>query len=262
MLPRAASLAHACRAVSGSHITNPKARRLVVCVQTRAMSGGGGASGGNSRALLWFRGTDLRLHDNDIVHQAVRRVEAGQVSEVGGRRASAAACGRPSCSPPPPPHLLWPHRCCPCFASTHASCPRPPGACPRRGRTAPSSCSSRCAGGAAGCRARYCLQGTSGAAPPPCRAMRTLLSHMPCTLPPHTPHPPVPQVLDLKRQLRAIGSDLMICMGKPEEVRRCTALRLLVHARPSHPIAPALCCPAPRARLRRRCHWEPVCGGG
>lgn len=33
-------------------------------------------------AVVWFRGTDLRLHDNVIVHEAARRVEAGQVSEV------------------------------------------------------------------------------------------------------------------------------------------------------------------------------------
>lgn len=33
-------------------------------------------------AVVWFRGTDLRLHDNVIVHEAARRVEAGQVAEV------------------------------------------------------------------------------------------------------------------------------------------------------------------------------------
>ena len=33
------------------------------------------------RQLMWFR-TDLRVHDNVILHEAARRVEAGQLSEV------------------------------------------------------------------------------------------------------------------------------------------------------------------------------------
>jgi hypothetical protein len=62
-------------------------------VQTRMQSGGGGASGG--RAVIWFRGTDLRLHDNAVVHEAARRVAAGQVAEV--RQGKAAIRREPAC---------------------------------------------------------------------------------------------------------------------------------------------------------------------
>lgn len=56
-------------------------------VQVRMASGGGGSSGsgGGNRAVVWFRGTDLRVHDNVVVHEAARRVQAGTVSEVGAR---------------------------------------------------------------------------------------------------------------------------------------------------------------------------------
>lgn len=47
-------------------------------------SGSGAVAGGTgNRAVLWFRGTDLRLHDNPVVHEAAQRVAAGQVAEVG-----------------------------------------------------------------------------------------------------------------------------------------------------------------------------------
>lgn len=59
-----------------------QAARLVVFMATRSVSGGGSGSGGATRALVWFRGTDLRLVDNTVVHEAARRVEAGQFSEV------------------------------------------------------------------------------------------------------------------------------------------------------------------------------------
>lgn len=34
------------------------------------------------RAIIWFRGTDLRLHDNPVVDQAAKLVAAGTVHEV------------------------------------------------------------------------------------------------------------------------------------------------------------------------------------
>jgi hypothetical protein len=61
---------------------------LVVAMQARETSGGGG-SGGQNRAVIWFRGADLRLHDNAIVHEAARKVKSGQVAEVGKLAAKA-----------------------------------------------------------------------------------------------------------------------------------------------------------------------------
>ncbi|KAL4421836.1 hypothetical protein ABPG77_001625, partial [Micractinium sp. CCAP 211/92] len=68
-------------------------------------TGGGAIPSGGNRAIVWFRGTDLRLHDNVIVHEAARRVEAGQVSEVlpvfcfDPRFLSASAWGNPKTGP-------------------------------------------------------------------------------------------------------------------------------------------------------------------
>ncbi|KAI7840945.1 hypothetical protein COHA_005375 [Chlorella ohadii] len=130
----------ACRSSLRNSATQRVRARWVV-VQVRMASGGGGGSGGSggNRAVLWFRGTDLRVHDNVVVHEAARRVQAGQVSEVlplycfDPRFFSASAWGNPK---------------------TGAF------------------------------RAQFLLE----------------------------------SVLDLKRQLRALGSDLVIAMGRPEEV--------------------------------------------
>lgn len=68
-------------------------------------TGGGAIPSGGNRAIVWFRGTDLRLHDNVIVHEAARRVEAGQVAEVlpvfcfDPRFLSASAWGNPKTGP-------------------------------------------------------------------------------------------------------------------------------------------------------------------
>lgn len=80
----------ACRSSLRSSAAQRVRARWVV-VQVRMMSGGagGGGSSGGNRAVVWFRGTDLRLHDNVVVHEAARRVQAGQVSEVGARRRAA-----------------------------------------------------------------------------------------------------------------------------------------------------------------------------
>lgn len=40
------------------------------------------AAGKGGRVILWFR-NDLRLHDNAIVAEAQKRVQAGTASEVG-----------------------------------------------------------------------------------------------------------------------------------------------------------------------------------
>ncbi|KAI3426359.1 hypothetical protein D9Q98_008731 [Chlorella vulgaris] len=106
-------------------------------MQTTGDAGTGG-KGGN-RAIIWFRGTDLRVHDNVIVHDAVTRVQRQQVAEV------------------LPVFCFDPHF----FSATAWG----------SAKTGPH-------------RAQFLLE----------------------------------SVADLKQQLRAIGSDLMICMGRPEEV--------------------------------------------
>ena len=81
----------ACRSSLRNSATQRVRARWVV-VQVRMASGGGGGSGGSggNRAVLWFRGTDLRVHDNVVVHEAARRVQAGQVSEVRVRQLPVA----------------------------------------------------------------------------------------------------------------------------------------------------------------------------
>lgn len=78
-IPRVSCHLPAFRTASTHHHRAP---RLVVVVRARAMSAAAAAASGGNRAVVWFRGTDLRLHDNPIVHEAAKRVQAGQVSEV------------------------------------------------------------------------------------------------------------------------------------------------------------------------------------
>lgn len=132
------------------------------------------------------------MHDNAIVHEAARRVAAGQVAEVlplfcfDPRFLSASAWGN-----------------------------------------------SKVAGSAPGQAARCMLEPVlSPARPPQACAQPALSLHVPPAAPPHAPSSLctlqtgafraqflLESVLDLKQRLRAAGSDLMICMGRPEEVR-------------------------------------------
>lgn len=75
-------------------------------------------SGGGKRAILWFR-NDLRLHDNVIVAEAARRVQAGSVAEVRSMLpscngtsscflVSSACCAQPT--PPPSQATRNPHQ--------------------------------------------------------------------------------------------------------------------------------------------------------
>ncbi len=79
----------ACRSILRNSATQRVRARWVV-VQVRMASGGGSGGSGGNRAVLWFRGTDLRVHDNVVVHEAARRVQAGQVSEVRVRQLPVA----------------------------------------------------------------------------------------------------------------------------------------------------------------------------
>jgi deoxyribodipyrimidine photo-lyase len=123
---------------------------------------GTGRKGGN-RAIIWFRGTDLRVHDNVIVHDAVTRVQRQQVAEV------------------LPVFCFDPHF----FSATAWG----------SAKTGPH-------------RAQFLLD----------------------------------SVADLKQQLRAIGSDLMICMGRPEEVSRHRCAVLCFSSTYLHYVPSCSCC--------------------
>lgn len=173
MLGRAFTELSACRTAASRRPpvrcrTSPGAL-VAVAVQARMQSGGAGAAGGGSgnRAVIWFRGTDLRLHDNAIVHEAARRVEAGQVAEV--RWAMHPESPTPGLGPyhatpaatPPSWLLLIPAaarccpccccRCCRCSALTRATSRPAPGAAQRRGSSGRASCWKACGTSRPGC---------------------------------------------------------------------------------------------------------------
>ena len=65
---------------------NRAARVYVFAVQsmssTTGAGAGGGANSGARRVVVWYRGTDLRLHDQPAVHEAASRVASGKATEV------------------------------------------------------------------------------------------------------------------------------------------------------------------------------------
>lgn len=229
----------ACRISLRSSATQRVRARWVV-VQVRMASGGGGSSGsgGGNRAVIWFRGTDLRVHDNVVVHEAARRVQAGTVSEVGARECGAHVVrGNATAGPylllcsacahvhawhvqaesdmpdgPAVPHMPWvqvlPLYCFdPRFFSTSA--------CELQGRPVIAHLLA--------CHVLPTLRCLPGQQPFACQAPLTAAHSFP-----HAGGNPktgafraqflLESVLDLKRQLRALGSDLVIAMGRPEEV--------------------------------------------